>query len=405
MINYEDDLIKIFKEDKDELLNTPNRPTVVSKDKQLVESFIEINSFFKTQNREPVSGENISERKLAARLAQIKTDKELIKTLKPFDQYNLLGEIKEIETIEDIFESDSSNILDISDEEELFDIKNFKLEKNRTDFVARRRTCKDFEKFRPMFETIHKDLKEQKRKLLEFTEKDLNQGRFFILEGIMVYVDKVDLVTREFQDKTQGTRKRQDSRIRCIFENGLESNMYFRSLQKLLYKDGKRISETNEEALEIFEKNLGSSKDFTGYIYVLRSLSQKPEIKKIPNFYKIGFSTNTVEERIKNCENEPTFLNDKIEIMSETPIYGYAVSKIENIIQSFFAAKRLDIEIADKNGYLVKPKEWFSVSLDIIHQSIKLLSENKLKDFVYDGQNDLIQKETNTINDKLQKII
>jgi hypothetical protein len=397
MINYEDDLIKIFKEDKDELLNTPNRPTVVSKDKQLVESFIEINSFFKTQNREPISGENISERKLAARLAQIKTDKELIKTLKPFDEYNLLGEIKEIETIEDIFENDSSNILDISDEEELFDIKNFKLEKNRTDFVARRRTCKDFKKFRPMFETIHKDLKEQKRKLLEFTEKDLNQGRFFILEGIMVYVDKVDLFTREFQDKTQGTRKRQDSRIRCIFENGLESNMFFRSLQKLLYKDGKRISETNEEALEIFEKNLGSSKDFTGYIYVLRSLSQKPEIKKIPNFYKIGFSTNIVGERIKNCENEPTFLNDKIEIMSETPIYGYAANKIENIIQSFFAAKRLDIEIADKNGYLVKPKEWFSVSLDIIHQSIKLLSENKLKDFVYDGQNDQIQKETNTL--------
>ena len=32
--------------------------------------------------------------------------------------------------------------------------------------------------------------------------------------------------------------------------------MYFRSLQKLLYKDGKRISETNEEALETFEKNL-----------------------------------------------------------------------------------------------------------------------------------------------------
>ena len=392
MINYEDDLIKIFKEDKDELLNTPNRPTVVSKDKQLVESFIEINSFFKTQNREPVSGESISERKLAARLAQIKTDKELIKTLKPFDEYNLLGEIKEIETIEDIFENDSSNILDISDEEELFDIKNFKLEKNRTDFVARRRTCKDFKKFRPMFETIHKDLKEQKRKLLEFTEKDLNQGRFFILEGIMVYVDKVDLVTREFQDKTQGTRKRQDSRIRCIFENGLESNMYFRSLQKLLYKDGKRISETNEEALEIFEKNLGSSKDFTGYIYVLRSLSQKPEIKKIPNFYKIGFSTNKVEERIKNCENEPTFLNDKIEIMSETPIYGYAVSKIENIIQSFFAAKRLDIEIADKNGYLVKPKEWFSIPVDLIHQSIKLLGENKLKEYIYDGKKNVIIK-------------
>ena len=392
MINYENDLIKIFEEDRDELLNISSRPTVISKDKQLVDSFIEINFFFKTKNREPKSSENISERKLAVRLNQIKTDKELIKKLKPFDDYNLLGEIKEIETIEDIFESDSSNILDISDEEELFEIKNFKLEKNRTDFVARRRTCKEFEKFRPLFEAIHEDLRQNKRKLLDFTEKDLNQGRFFILEGIMVYVDQVDLVTREFKDKTQGTRKRQDSRIRCIFENGLESNMYFRSLQKLLYKDGKRVSETNEEALEIFEKNLGSANNLTGYIYVLKSLSKKPEIKKIPNFYKIGFSTNTVKERIKNCENEPTFLNDKIEIMSETPIYGYAVSKIENIIQSFFSAKRLNIEIADKHGYLVKPKEWFSVPLDIIHLSINLLSENKLKDFVYDAQKDQISE-------------
>ena len=78
--------------------------------------------------------------------------------------------------------------------------------------------------------------------------------------------------------------------------------------------------------------------------------------------------------------------------MSETPIYGYAASKIENIVQSFFAAKRLEIEIADKNGYLVKPKEWFSVPLDIIHLSINLLSENKLKDFVYDAQNDQISE-------------
>ena len=34
--------------------------------------------------------------------------------------------------------------------------------------------------------------------------------------------------------------------------------MYLRSLQKLLYKNGKRISESEEEALEKFNKNLGS---------------------------------------------------------------------------------------------------------------------------------------------------
>ena len=392
MINYEEDLLKIFEDDNDKILKNPVRPATLSKDQKLLDAFIEINSFVKSNNREPQSGDNISERKLAARLSQIKIDPELIKILKPFDEHNLLKEVKKINSIEDIFDNDPLNILDVSDEEELFDVKNFKLEKNKTDFVARRKTCKDFEKFRPLFETIHEDLRQNKRKLLDFTEKDLNQGRFFILEGIMVYVDQVDLVTREFKDKTQGTRKRQDSRIRCIFENGLESNMYFRSLQKLLYKDGKRVSETNEEAIEAFEKNLGSSKNFTGYIYVLKSLSKKIEIKKIPNLYKIGFSSTSVEERTKNCENETTFLNDKIEIISVTPIYGYQLGKIENIIQNFFASKRLDIEIADKDGYLSKPKEWFSVPIEIIHDSIKLLSENKLKDHIYDIQNEKIIK-------------
>ena len=392
MINYEEDLLQIFKEDNDTILNTPAKRTILSKDQKLLDSFNEINIFVKSNGREPLSGDDISERKLAARLAQIKADPDLIKILKPHDDQNLLGKIKEINSIEDIFENDHLNILDISDEEELFDIKNFRLEKNKTDFVARRKPCKDFEKFRPLFESTHEDLRQGRRILLDFTEKDLNQGRLFILEGIMVYVDQVNLVTREFKDKTQGTRKRQDSRIRCIFENGLESNMYFRSLQKLLYKDGQRVSETNEEAIEAFEKNLGSSGNLTGYIYVLKSLSEKPEIKKIPNFYKIGFSKTSVEERTKNCENETTFLNDKIEIISTTPIYGFQLSKIENIVQNFFASRRLDIEIADKDGYLTKPKEWFSVPLELIHQSIKLLSENKLKDHIYSAQEEKIIK-------------
>jgi hypothetical protein len=392
MINYEEDLLKIFEEDNDQILNTPARPSAPSKYQKLIDTFSEINSFVETNQREPLTVDDISERKLAARLVQIKADNELVKTLKPYDEHNLLGEIKEIKSIEDVFENDPLNILDVSDEEELFDIKNFRLEKNKTDFVARRRPCKDFQKFKPLFESIHEDLRQDKRKLLDFTERDLNQGRFFILEGIMVYVDKVDLVTREFKDKVQGIRKRQDSRIRCIFENGLESNMYYRSLQKLLYKDGKRISETNEEALETFEANLGSSKNFTGYIYVLKSLSEKPEIKKIPNFHKIGFSTTSVEERIKNCENETTFLNDKIQIVSVTPIYGFEPNKIENIIQSFFAWRRLEIEIADKDGYLTNPKEWFSVPVDLIHESIKLLSENKLKDYIFNHLKNKIVK-------------
>ena len=96
MINYEEDLLNIFKEDNDQILNTPVRPLILSKDQKLLDSFSEIISFVKINEREPQSGDDISERKLAARLAQIKADPELIKTLKPFDDQNLLGEIKEI---------------------------------------------------------------------------------------------------------------------------------------------------------------------------------------------------------------------------------------------------------------------------------------------------------------------
>ena len=129
MINYEEDLLKIFEEDNDQILNNPARPTTLSKDQKLLDTFNEVNEFIKNNNRQPQSVEDISERKLATRLAQIKTDQELIKILKPFDEHNLLGEIKEINSIEDIFENDPLNILEVSDEDELFDIKILGLKK------------------------------------------------------------------------------------------------------------------------------------------------------------------------------------------------------------------------------------------------------------------------------------
>ena len=43
----------------------------------------------------------------------------------------------------------------------------------------------------------------------------------------------------------------------------------------------------------------------TGYIYVLRSLSENPAISRQKDLYKIGFTTNRVEERIANAEHEP----------------------------------------------------------------------------------------------------
>jgi len=272
----------------------------------------------------------------------------------------------------------------------LLDIKSFDIERAKADFVARRKPCKDFDEYKDLFKKIHSELKSKNRKIIKFEEMDLKEGSFFVLDGMVVLLEKIEGQNiKNFLGRT-GDR-RDDPRTRCIFENGLESNMYLRSLQKLLYKNGKRISETQEEALEIFDKNLGSL-NISGYIYVLKSLSDKQQIKNIPNLYKIGFSTNEVIERVKNARNETTFLNSDVEIISETPISGFSPGKIENIIQSFFSKRKMDIEIIDKNGKKVRANEWFSVPLDIIHEAIDLLRNNNLNGHRYDEIKNIIYK-------------
>ena len=390
MLDYKEQLVDIFENDLSPILDISTKNTVFNEFQDLKEIFLEINNYFKEYNQEPTSSENIKERRLSVILKEIRSDYLKKKELKQYDEYNLLGEIKEVKNLQDIFESDFTNILDTSLEDELFDIKSFDIERAKADFVARRKPCKDFDNYKELFKKIHGELKSKNRKIIKFEEIDLKEGSFFVLDGIVVLLEKIDGKNiKNFQGRTGD--KRDDPRTRCIFENGLESNMYLRSLQKLLYKNGKRISETNEEALEVFDDNFGSV-NISGYIYVLKSLTDKQQIKNIPNLYKIGFSTNQVIERVKNAKNETTFLNSDVEIISETPISGFSPSKIQNIIQSFFSKRKIDIEIVDKSGKKVKPNEWFSVPIDIIHEAIDLLRKNNLNGHRYDEIKNIIYK-------------
>ncbi len=384
MYNYKKELLDIFENDNSPLLNISSQTSSTTNEQKLIDIFNEINLFFKKNNREPKTNEDINERRLSIILNEIRADFNKKNILKSHDVNNLLGDLREISSLQDIFENDYRNILDTSIEDELFDIKSFDLERARTDFVAKRKPIENFEKYKDVFKKIHSELKSNNRKIIKFEDKDLKEGNFFVLDGMVFLLEKIDnKSTKIFNDKSQGNRKRYDPRTICIFENGMKSNMYLRSLQKLLYKNGKRVSESQDETLEIFNKNF-NVENISGYIYVLRSLSEKQQIKNIPDLYKIGFSKNEVSMRIKNAPNETTFLNDKVEIISETKIKGYKPGSIENIIQSFFAARKMNIEVLDKKNKKVYPDEWFSVPIDIIHQAIDLLRKNNLIGHRYD---------------------
>jgi hypothetical protein len=76
----------------------------------------------------------------------------------------------------------------------------------------------------------------------------------------------------------RGARVREDGRTRCIFENGTESNMLKRSVEKILYSNGSVITENEdvvkEEFLEKFS-DINEEDEEAGLIYILRSKSDK----------------------------------------------------------------------------------------------------------------------------------
>jgi len=386
MLDYDAELKKILKEDPLGILKVSvSQPITI--DQRLKDSFKEINIFIQKNGREPEKGTNITERKLFSRLKQLRKDFDKASSLKYLDTHNLLAEVKEIETVGDILENDFLGLLD-DDPENIFNLKNIPKNKTKTDFVARRKPCKNFKDYENSFKKIQKEIKEGKRKLITHKEHHLKEDRYFVLDGILLYLEKIeDPNIKEFNDKTQGMRKRFDPRIRCIFENGLESNMYLRSLGKELYNNGSTVIHSNDEALEEFNEGFNgitNEDNATGHVYVLSSLSKKPEINSIRDLYKIGYCTSMIEDRIKNAENETTYLMAPVKIISAYKTFNLDPQKFENIIHNFFSERCLDVKIADKKGNYKMPNEWYIVPINVIEEIIQLIINNQHLNYRFD---------------------
>ena len=394
MIDFENELKVILKDDPLGILKTRVSQKITT-DQRLKESFEEINNFIDKNGREPTESTDMNERKLYSRLTQLRKDFDKAAILKDLDKNNLLKDVKEVKNVDDILNNDVLGLLN-DDSDNIFEIKNIPKIKNKTDFVARRKPCKNFKDYEAKFKEIQKEIKEGKRKLIMHKEHHLKEGRYFVLDGILLFLEKIDdPIVKEFNDKTQGKRKRLDPRIRCIFENGMESNMYLRSLGKELYNNGSTVIQSNEEAFKEFNKGFSPVTDedkATGNIYVLSSLSEKPEIQSIKDLYKIGFSTTSVEERIENAENETTFLMAPVKIVSSYKTFNLNPQKFEDLIHQVFSIRRLDIKVADKEGNLKKPKEWYIVPIRVIEQAIELIINKQIQNYKFDHLQNKIVK-------------
>ena len=104
----------------------------------------------------------------------------------------------------------------------------------------------------------------------------------------------------------------------------------------------------------------------TGYIYVLKSLSENPEIRKINNLYKIGFTRNRIESRIVNAENEVTYLNAPVRLVLSAEVKNLNAQLLERTLHHAFQDKQV---IFQDSAYK-KATEWYIVSIDEIKEKI-----------------------------------
>jgi hypothetical protein len=178
---------------------------------------------------------------------------------------------------------------------------------------------------------------------------------------------------------------RTDARLRVIFDNGTESNLLMRSLQRALHKDeaGRRI--TDPMAGPLFAGGNEEGDLASGIVYVLRSKSDDPYVAEHRNvLHKIGVTGGDVARRLANARLDPTFLMADVEIVATYELFNIGRAKLENLIHRIFGAARLDIDIKDRFGQPVTPREWFLVPLFVVDEAIERIKDGTIADYRYD---------------------
>ena len=361
----------------------------------LVSKFDEINQFIDQKSRLPeVESTDITEMILAESLHSIIEKHSDNNILRQMDRHNLLtkavtsvatnrdinmknniSEAEEVTSLEDIFNVAGDLLKDNSGIFELKHIPKIKQNKEMPDDVAERKECPDFWRFKPLFIEMHQKLKDGEFQLQKFSNNSqIREGDFFILKGVACFVDSIA--------KESEREDVHNPRMRLIFENGLESNMLMRSLAASLYKEdnGRRILQGADAVTESL-LNISHKDKPLGYLYILRSLNNNPSLAIYENLYKIGFTTTTIEDRIKNAENDIAFLEAPVELVKFFECRHVNPHKLERLTHTFLEAQRLKVTLIGKDGSRYQPQEWFNVSLETIIEVVKKISDGTINQY------------------------
>ena len=362
------------------------------REERIIAGFEEIQHFAAAHGRAPQHGEerDIFERLYAVRLDRLRAQEDCRALLEPFDHGGLLvgATSAPADAVDDISDDELLAQLgvDPATPEGITELRHVRsaADKRAAEEIANREQCEDFDRFKPLFNVVQNDLDsgvritQPIRKDAGFLKTDIKAGEFFILGGQIAYVAEVGEIFKAPNGES-------DARLRVIYSNGTESNLLLRSLQRALYKDevSRRVSEPS--AGPLFASQSEADDLASGTIYVLRSKSDNPIVVANRDLvHKIGVTGGDVAKRITNAKLDPTFLLADVEIVATYKLFNVSRTKLENLIHRIFDPARLDIEIKDRFGNPVIPREWFLVPLFVIDDAVGKIRDGTITGYVYD---------------------
>jgi hypothetical protein len=358
-----------------------------AREQRIIAGFEEIERFVAEHGRPPQHGENrdIFERLYAVRLDRLRESEECRAILQSLDSRGLLAAGGATVTEADLTDEALLASLGIeatteNDVTQLVHVRS-RAEIKAAEEIAQRTACEDFDTFKPIFDEVQRQLTTGERQTVKYQDNAaVEQGNMFILDG-------QKLIVAEMGELFVSDYGRPDRRLRVVYDNATESDLLLRSLQRALNKDkaSRRITETDFGPLF---SDIATADDIsTGSIYVLRSKSEHPFIAENRTvIHKIGVTGGDVKSRIANAKHDPTYLLADVEIVATFKLANINRKKLETLIQQFFGNARLDLELQDRFGTSVKPREWFLVPLDVIEETIEKIKAGTIDQFRYDPQ-------------------
>jgi hypothetical protein len=357
------------------------------REERILAGFEEVQRFVEQHGHAPQHGEDrdIFERLYAVRLDRIRELDDCRALLEPLDHQRLLAGAKP-DAAGEAAEIDDDELLaqlgvETAAPAGIAELRHVRsaADKRAAEEIASREKCEDFEQFAPLFEQVQKEIGNGIRQTRPFELKsEIRAGSWFIVGGQKAYVAEMGETFSNAQGRT-------DARLRVIFDNGTQSDLLMRSLQRALHKDeaGRRITEP--VAGPLFAGESAEGDQASGTIYVLRSKSDHPVVSANRDIvHKIGVTNMSVQQRIAGARLQPTFLMADVEIVATYELFNINRTKLEDLIHRIFDPARLDIEIKDRFGQPVIPREWFLVPLFVIDEAVERIKNGTITGYTYD---------------------